>query len=117
RGGRVADRRSCNSSGERRLQPDRYRRSERHAPISTLPFCSAQHDSRPSMRSPQICGLPLDARYRRARSLGVGQDRLAHAIIVESPTTGEAAMIVKQIWTANNYRNFNYLIACAETGD
>jgi len=26
-------------------------------------------------------------------------------------------MIVKQIWTANNYRNFNYLIACAETGD
>jgi hydroxyacylglutathione hydrolase len=26
-------------------------------------------------------------------------------------------MIVKQIWTANNYRNFNYLIACAETGE
>ena len=26
-------------------------------------------------------------------------------------------MIVKQIWTANAYRNFNYLIACAETGD
>ena len=30
---------------------------------------------------------------------------------------GEAAMIVKQIWTANAYRNFNYLIACAETGE
>ncbi len=26
-------------------------------------------------------------------------------------------MIVKQIWTANAYRNFNYLIACAETGE
>jgi hydroxyacylglutathione hydrolase len=26
-------------------------------------------------------------------------------------------MIVEQIWTANNYRNFNYLIACAETGE
>ncbi len=26
-------------------------------------------------------------------------------------------MLVKQIWTANNYRNFNYLIACAETGE
>lgn len=25
-------------------------------------------------------------------------------------------MIVEQIWTANAYRNFNYLIACAETG-
>jgi hydroxyacylglutathione hydrolase len=27
------------------------------------------------------------------------------------------AMIVKQIWTANSYRNFNYLIACGETGE
>ena len=26
-------------------------------------------------------------------------------------------MIVKQIWTANSYRNFNYLIACKETGE
>ncbi len=26
-------------------------------------------------------------------------------------------MIVRQIWTANNYRNFNYLIACGETGE
>lgn len=26
-------------------------------------------------------------------------------------------MIVQQIWTANPYRNFNYLVACAETGD
>lgn len=26
-------------------------------------------------------------------------------------------MLVKQIWTANSYRNFNYLIACPETGD
>ena len=26
-------------------------------------------------------------------------------------------MIVEQVWTGNAYRNFNYLIACAETGD
>ena len=26
-------------------------------------------------------------------------------------------MIVKQIWTGNSFRNFNYLIACAETGE
>ncbi len=26
-------------------------------------------------------------------------------------------MIIKQIWTGNAYRNFNYLIACPETGE
>ena len=26
-------------------------------------------------------------------------------------------MTVKQIWTANAYRNFNYLVACRETGE
>jgi hydroxyacylglutathione hydrolase len=26
-------------------------------------------------------------------------------------------MIVRQVWTGNAYRNFNYLIACAETGE
>ncbi len=26
-------------------------------------------------------------------------------------------MIVERIWTGNSYRNFNYLIACPETGD
>ncbi len=26
-------------------------------------------------------------------------------------------MIVEQIWTGNSYRNFNYLIACPESGD
>jgi len=26
-------------------------------------------------------------------------------------------MLVKQIWTANKWRNFNYLIACSETGE
>ena len=26
-------------------------------------------------------------------------------------------MIVEQVWTGNNYRNFNYLIACGETGE
>ena len=26
-------------------------------------------------------------------------------------------MIVEQIWTANAWRNFNYLVACPETGE
>lgn len=26
-------------------------------------------------------------------------------------------MLVKQIWTGNSYRNFNYLIACSQTGE
>jgi len=26
-------------------------------------------------------------------------------------------MMVKQIWTGNSYRNFNYLLACGETGE
>ncbi len=26
-------------------------------------------------------------------------------------------MLVKQIWTGNSYRNFNYLVACPETGE
>ena len=26
-------------------------------------------------------------------------------------------MIVEQVWTGNSYRNFNYLIACPETGE
>jgi len=29
----------------------------------------------------------------------------------------EIAVIVEQIWTANDYRNFNYLIACPESGE
>ncbi|MEO1246353.1 MAG: hydroxyacylglutathione hydrolase [Pseudomonadota bacterium] len=26
-------------------------------------------------------------------------------------------MLVEQVWTGNSYRNFNYLVACPETGD
>ncbi|MCH8184030.1 MAG: MBL fold metallo-hydrolase, partial [Proteobacteria bacterium] len=26
-------------------------------------------------------------------------------------------MIVKQLWTANEYRNFNYLVVCEESGE
>lgn len=29
----------------------------------------------------------------------------------------EQSVIVEQIWTGNDYRNFNYLIACDETGE
>src|ERR1043165_3535098 len=33
------------------------------------------------------------------------------------PSRSALIVIVKQIWTGNNYRNFNYLVACAETGE
>ena len=37
-----------------------------------------------------------------------------------SPTLGTNvevnSMLVEQVWTGNSYRNFNYLIACEETG-
>lgn len=26
-------------------------------------------------------------------------------------------MLIEQIWTGNAYRNFNYLLACPETGE
>ena len=29
----------------------------------------------------------------------------------------EDPLLVEQIWTGNDYRNFNYLIACPETGE
>jgi hypothetical protein len=29
----------------------------------------------------------------------------------------ENNVIVEQVWTANTYRNFNYLIACPESGE
>ncbi len=32
-------------------------------------------------------------------------------------TLQEAVVIIEQIWTGNRYRNFNYLIACPETGE
>jgi hydroxyacylglutathione hydrolase len=33
------------------------------------------------------------------------------------PIREEPAVIVERIWTGNAYRNFNYLIACPETGE
>jgi len=30
---------------------------------------------------------------------------------------GDETVLIEQIWTANAYRNFNYLIACPETGE
>lgn len=31
--------------------------------------------------------------------------------------SGETVVIVEQVWTGNSFRNFNYLIACPETGE
>jgi hydroxyacylglutathione hydrolase len=36
---------------------------------------------------------------------------------ISDPTAKENSMIVEQVWTANAYRNFNYLIACPESGE
>src|SRR6516165_4298043 len=45
-------------------------------------------------------------------------DEGAPAFFIAIGTLGKRpAMIVEQIWTANSGRNFNYLIACRETGE
>ena len=33
------------------------------------------------------------------------------------PARGRSAVIVEQVWTANAYRNFNYLVACPDSGE
>ncbi len=33
-----------------------------------------------------------------------------------APREETPPVIVKQVWTGNAYRNFNYLIACSESG-
>lgn len=37
--------------------------------------------------------------------------------MLAEPQAEESTVLVEQIWTANAYRNFNYLIACPETGE
>jgi hydroxyacylglutathione hydrolase len=39
------------------------------------------------------------------------------ALVPVGSTRERPAMIVEQIWTANSGRNFNYLVACSETGE
>jgi hydroxyacylglutathione hydrolase len=41
----------------------------------------------------------------------------ARILAAPNAQTEEQIMIVEQVWTGNSYRNFNYLIACPETGD
>src|SRR5947207_7034651 len=41
----------------------------------------------------------------------------ARVLYLPAAHAGSRGMIVEQIWTANAYRNFNYLIACSETGE
>jgi hydroxyacylglutathione hydrolase len=38
-------------------------------------------------------------------------------LLIPIGSTSETKMLVEQIWTANSGRNFNYLIACPETGE
>src|SRR5262249_53799917 len=55
--------------------------------------------------------LPDDIRGRGWRSGG------GRSTLTTIPAEQRSAMIVEQIWTANAGRNFNYLIACGETGE
>src|SRR5205823_5524569 len=41
----------------------------------------------------------------------------ARVLYLPAEHAGSRGMIVEQIWTANSGRNFNYLIACSETGE
>lgn len=60
----------------------------------------------------------LHPRARGPERLGAGLGREQDAARYSSCAhVGRQAVIVKQIWTGNAYRNFNYLIACSETGE
>jgi hydroxyacylglutathione hydrolase len=71
------------------------------------------------LREGEVLGLAQEARngapYSSGRRRAVRVSRLSWAI--GNRQLQEDAMIVRQIWTANSYRNFNYLIACPETGE
>ena len=47
---------------------------------------------------------------------GSGPPEPSSSILSQTRAWGAKQMIVEQVWTANDYRNFNYLIACPETG-
>src|SRR6266496_485704 len=64
--------------------------------------------SRPSHRIPRDPRPPPPPGWRSA---------FLRPILGWVRTRREQAMIVEQIWTANAGRNFNYLIACSETGE
>jgi hydroxyacylglutathione hydrolase len=67
--------------------------------------------------------LPAAAARRaaagRRERLALSAARPASGPSYNAPQTPpkEAAVIVERIWTGNAYRNFNYLIACPETGE
>src|SRR4051794_21551172 len=61
-------------------------------------------------------GRPL-AESLQSRLHGVSGSRLARVVIDSKPIQRTSTMIVEQIWTANNYRNFNYLIVDPDTGE
>jgi hydroxyacylglutathione hydrolase len=46
-----------------------------------------------------------------------GQCGAGYHTRIQSIKTREHKMIVERIWTGNAYRNFNYLIACPDTGE
>src|SRR4029450_7792756 len=55
----------------------------------------------------RLRGPSCQRRARQFQALGLS----------DRQPTRDDTVIVKQIWTANAYRNFNYLIACSETGE
>ncbi len=52
----------------------------------------------------------------RALPAGARRTRFLQCPVTQ-PALGGPTMIVERIWTGNDYRNFNYLIACPETGE
>jgi hydroxyacylglutathione hydrolase len=70
------------------------------------------------VRSPATCAREqLLAERPRQLQLIVLAVRLSMRRYHCERSAEDAPMIVKQIWTGNAYRNFNYLIACSETGE
>ena len=74
-----------------------------------MPRCKCEQLSGVHEASDQPHGCVRAARHRRSGRTRAGGDALS---LPFRPTERGDAVVVKQIWTANAYRNFNYLIAC-----
>jgi len=98
-------------------------------PVGLIHTPSASSRSRSTMfwpgrastpRSGKSCsGATRPASSSRSETVVPGDGGLAGVVLYSCAGLNrrERAMIVEQIWTANAGRNFNYLIACAETGE
>jgi predicted amidohydrolase YtcJ len=77
-------------------------------------------------RTPRLSGSRQVGRLHRHRSRLLRRSRQRdrrhrrfwrRGLRARRSTRARTSMIVEQVWTGNSYRNFNYLVACPDTGE